>query len=199
MRRRDFIAGFTGLAAVSPLVARAQQAAMPVVGIISSGSPAEYGNFVAAFRQGLKEAGYVEGKNLAIEYRWAEGHYDRLPSLAADLVNRQVAVIAAAADPSALAAKAATATIPIVFFSGTDPVTLGLVASLNQPGGNVTGVSILSSMLLAKQLELLRELVPTAVTISFLVNPDNPNTEARIGSRPRCRAGPPRGHSQCRS
>jgi putative ABC transport system substrate-binding protein len=177
--RRDFIT-LLGGAATWPLAARAQQTAMPVVGFLTGATRDGFAPYVAAYSQGLGEIGYFEDKNVTIDYRWAEVHYDRLPALAADLVNREVAVIVAAADPSALAAKVATATIPIVFFSGTDPVTLGLVASLNRPGGNVTGVSILSSMLIAKQLELLRQLVPTAVTISFLVNPDNPNAEERI-------------------
>jgi putative ABC transport system substrate-binding protein len=177
MRRREFLGVLVGAAATWPVVARAQQA-MPVIGLLHAGSPAPYAHLMAAFRQGLNELGYVEGRNVLIEYRWAEGRYDEQPAMAADLVARKVNVIAvAAATPSVRVAMAATTTIPIVFSIGGDPVKLGYVASLNRPGGNVTGVSFLSNELEEKQLHLLQQVVPKVEAIGFLVNPNNANTE----------------------
>ncbi len=173
MRRREFIALVGGAAVAWPLAARAQQPRVPVVGFLNGASPEGYAPMVTAFRQGLKEAGYVEGQNVAIEYRWAEGQYDRLAALAADLVHRNVSAIAATSTPANLVAKAATATIPIVFTTGDDPVRLGLVSNLRRPGGNITGVSVLDREVAGKRLEVAHELVPTATLVAVLVNPNN--------------------------
>jgi putative ABC transport system substrate-binding protein len=176
MRRREFLGVLSGAAATWPVVARGQQAdRMPVIGFLGGTAAGPYAPFVAALRQGLQDVGYVEGRNITIEYRWADGQYDQLPALAADLVRRNVSLIVASTTPSVVAAKAATTTIPIVFSSNTDPVKLGVVASLNRPGGNVTGVANFSAELEAKRLALLHQLVPSAAVIGVLLNPNSPN------------------------
>jgi putative ABC transport system substrate-binding protein len=179
VHRRDFIKVIAGSTVGWSLAAHAQPPPLPVIGFLNSASPEGYAPEVNAFHQGLKETGYVEGQNVTIEYRWANGQFDRLAALADDLVRRRVSVIAATSTPANLAAKASTATIPIVFTAGGDPVKLGLVASLNRPGGNVTGVTQLSREVGPKRLELAHELVPTATVFGLLVNPSNPNAEMK--------------------
>ena len=177
IRRREFITALGGAAAAWPIAASAQQPAMPVIGLLGSVTARQWAPFTAVFLQGLSESGIVEGRNATVEYRWAEGQYDRLPALAAELVQREVAVIAALTTPAAVAAKAATTQIPIVFTTIGDPVQIGLVASLRRPGGNITGVTYLNVEVGPKLLELLHEAVPTATTMAALVNPTNPNAD----------------------
>jgi putative ABC transport system substrate-binding protein len=179
MRRREFITLLGGAVAAWPLAARAQQAAMPVIGFMNVGTSEGNDYLRVAFLQGLSETGYIEGQNVTIEYHWAEDHDERLPGLMADLVRRRVSVIAATSTPAALATKGATATIPIVFETAGDPIKLGLVASLNRPGPNITGVTQLSSELVSKRLGLLHDLIPTATTIGLLVKPTDPRTETQ--------------------
>jgi putative ABC transport system substrate-binding protein len=194
MRRRDFIKAIAGSAAAWPLAARAQQSAMAIVGFVSGRSPEDSSSVGAAFRKGLNETGYVDGQNVMVEYHWLKGQYDRLPSLMADLVGRRAAVIATFSNAAALAAKAAAkaaaTTTPIVFLVAENPVSLGLVASLARPGGNITGVNVLFGELMAKRLGLLHELVPKAVRLAVLVNPDNPsNAQATLREIPEAARG----------
>ncbi len=178
MRRRDFVTLLGGATAVWPIAAHAQQPAMPVVGFVSANTSDSTPQFTAAFRAGLAETDFIEGRNVIVEYRWAAGHFERLPALVVDLVRRQVAVIfTTGGDVPAMVAKGATTTIPIVFATGADPVKSGLVASLNRPGGNATGATVLAGALGAKRLELVRELVPKGSAVGILINPDNPNSE----------------------
>jgi putative ABC transport system substrate-binding protein len=181
IRRREFVFSLGGAAAAWPLAAHAQQPAMPVIGYLSATSLDRYTSpLVAAFHHGLTESGFIEGRNVAIEYRWAEGHYDRLPALATELVNLRVAVLFAGALPAALAAKQVTSTIPVVFVMGADPVKLGVVASLNRPGGNLTGICQLHGALGGKRLEIIRELVPSLAVLAVLSNPKNPNADDHL-------------------
>ena len=180
IHRRHFISLLGGAAAAWPVAALGQQPAMPVIGFLHGGSSEESSSRVAAFIRGLRETGYDEGQNVTVEYRWAMGHYDRLPSLAADLVGRPVSVLAGTTTPAAIAAKAATTKIPVVFTTGGDPVKLGLVSSLNRPGGNVTGATLLSRVLAAKQLGLLRELLPRAERVCLLINPSDANAKSVV-------------------
>jgi putative ABC transport system substrate-binding protein len=183
VRRREFISLLGGAAAAWPLAARAQQSTVPVIGYLGSATPEQFAGRLRSFRQGLSELGYVEGKTVVIEYRWADGQEERLPALAADLVRRQVAVLAAlGSGQSALAAKGATTTIPIVFEAGTDPVAAGLVGSLSRPGGNITGVTSLNTQVGSKRLDLLHTLAPRATNLAFLLNPTNPSADAQSNS-----------------
>jgi ABC-type uncharacterized transport system substrate-binding protein len=191
MRRRDFITFLGGAAVARSVGARAQQAGMPVIGVLNSASPDSYVSQVKAFNQGLKETGYVEGQNVAIEYRWAENQIARLPTLAAELAHRPVSVIAAGGSPvSALAAKSATTTIPIVFINAADPVGIGLVASFNRPGGNITGATLLSAELVAKRLGILRDLLPSVKKIAMLVNPSRPGVDIQKAQVQEAHEGP---------
>jgi putative ABC transport system substrate-binding protein len=189
VRRREFITMLAGAAATWPLAARAQQPAMPVIGYFSGRSPEAEAPILGAFRKGLEETGYLAGQNIAIEFRFSDGQDDQLPALAAELVRRRVAVLVATDRPSALAAKAATATIPIVFTSGADAVEIGLVASLNRPGGNATGVNIFTTELGPKRLELLRQVLPNAGTIAFIVNPNSATTGRQVSELQTAAAG----------